>query len=227
MQVFIFCINTAKVEGGDNMANERISSFLSEMRSLKVVITTNRDYEAAKAYTRLEKFVRGCTYTSYKHRTQLVDMLLLGYKNDDISSYLGIQPQTVRYHESVNLSKPLYEIFGRDFFTLFREYATNKREIDRRLYLATRSDTSRLDYCTNTVLDLVNKLDGAYEPLESANLGDCTKELLFIIKHSKQSIEKEFDGLDVAKVEYLLRVLDGTAGTVDERFVFISRMEDL
>ena len=208
------------------MQRTNCKSFFKEMRNLKKEIQDAEDREVAVVYLELERYVLSCKYSKYKYASVLVKMLLEGRSEEDVANTLGISESTIRYHESTSLSKKLYEIFGKDFFRLMKDYRENKRELDRRLFLAFRSDTSRYDYCMSDVIsEIKNRLDS--NSIMDYNIKDCANELAFISKYSLSNMKKELSGLDIGKLEYLMKVLDGEKGSVDERFNFVYRIEEL
>lgn len=196
---------------------------------LKKEIQEKKDREMGIVYVNLEKYVLGCKYSKYKYASVLVRMLLEGRSEQDISNTLGISESTIRYHESTSLSKKLYEIFGKDFFSLMKDYKENKRDIDRRLFLALRSDTSRYDYCMSDVISEVKKriVEIKDDLVEDFDIRDCADELAFISKYSLSNMRKDLSNLDLHKLEYLMKILDGEKGSVDERFNFVYRIEEL
>lgn len=196
---------------------------------LKKEIQEKKDREMGIVYVNLEKYVLGCKYSKYKYASVLVRMLLEGRSEQDISNTLGISESTIRYHESTSLSKKLYEIFGKDFFSLMKDYKENKRDIDRRLFLALRSDTSRYDYCMSDVISEVKKriVEIKDDLAEDFDIRDCADELAFISKYSLSNMRKDLSNLDLHKLEYLMQILDGEKGSVDERFNFVYRIEEL
>lgn len=196
---------------------------------LKKEIQEKKDREMGIVYVNLEKYVLGCKYSKYKYASVLVRMLLEGRSEQDISNTLGISESTIRYHESTSLSKKLYEIFGKDFFSLMKDYKENKRDIDRRLFLALRSDTSRYDYCMSDVISEVKKriVEIKDDLVEDFDIRDCADELAFISKYSLSNMRKDLSNLDLHKLEYLMQILDGEKGSVDERFNFVYRIEEL
>lgn len=196
---------------------------------LKKEIQEKKDREMGIVYVNLEKYVLGCKYSKYKYASVLVRMLLEGRSEQDISNTLGISESTIRYHESTSLSKKLYEIFGKDFFSLMKDYKENKRDIDRRLFLALRSDTSRYDYCMSDVISEVKKriVEIKDNLVEDFDIRDCADELAFISKYSLSNMRKDLSNLDLHKLEYLMQILDGEKGSVDERFNFVYRIEEL
>ena len=202
-------------------------SFFKEMISLKRMIEEKRDKELGVLYLDLERYVLDCSYTSYKYSSTIVRMLLEGRSSEEVAQTLGIAESTVRYHETTSLSKKLYSVFGKDFFRLIRDYEENKREIDRRLFLALRFNTDRYSYCMSDIIKEVrNKLPLALsDKTDYFNVVDCGKELAFLSKYSLSSMERDMKELDLFKLEYLMKILDGSRGTVDERFNFVCRIE--
>lgn len=201
-------------------------SFFKEMRKLKEYIYSEKDKELASVYLKLERFVLDCSYVKYKYASKIVKMLLEGRTSSDIAKTLGISETTVRYHEHTSFSKKLYEIFGKDIFRILRDYHNNTKEVEKRLFLALRENTSRLDYCMSDVVSEVSSIEKS-ENIVEYDLKDCTKELAFIAKYSLANMKRDLSVLNIDKVEYLMKVLDGEKGSIDDRFNFVYRIEEL
>ncbi len=197
------------------------------MITLKKKIEKEKNRELAILYIEIERYIKDCSYSSYKYASTIVRMLLEGRKSEDIAESLGIAESTVRYHETTSLSKKLYEIFGKDFFRLIFDYEDNKREVNKRVFLALRSNSDRYSYCMSDVIKEVRIATNSTiaEKTDYFNILECTRELAFLSKYSLSNMEKELKELDVFKLEYLMKILDGERGTVDERFNFVSRIE--
>lgn len=197
-------------------------NFLSKMIKLKQEIGETKNREAAVEYVRLNKFVLGCTYTKYYKAKNLVQYFLGGHTSEQCSVYLGISQSNTRDQLRL-ISDILFNIFGEDFFELFENFKSNAKEIRKRLYVSDHSTYTSCDYISVDLLNLITsekpKKVGKYK------IEECRNEFKFIIKHSNPVIRSELKVLDKSKLNFLIGVLDGNMGTIDERFNFIKSLE--
>lgn len=207
------------------MSKVYCKSFFGELRKLKKDIYEKKDSEAGKAYMTVEKFVLGCSYTNYKEASKFVQFLMQGYTDTHIAQYFGIKEASVRWRETEDLGKKLYSIFGYDFFDLMKDYSSNKKQVDRILFVATNSGNNRSECIVSEVSNSIMFAMEGKELLEEIDISECRAELSFFAKHSISTLQKEMSELDVRKLEYLMRVLDGTAGTINDRYNFMCLMK--
>lgn len=119
-------------------------------------------------------------------------------------------------------SNRLFELFGRDFFDLFESHE-NIPEIDKRIEDAyTETDPqfsiSATDFVPADVVKSVSIIQQTQ--LKGIKMQDCAQEAQFLITHSKATLANELESLDLARVKFLLGVLDGNIGTPQERRAF-------
>lgn len=197
-------------------------NFLTKMKKLKQKIAEEKDREAAKEYMKLHNFVLSCKYTTYYKAKPLVQRFLSGASSEQCSIYLNISHSNTRDQLRL-ISDKLFDIFGDDFFELFDDFKSNIKEIHKRLYVSDHVDCTSVDYMFVDFLNLLSaervKQKGDFKAEE------CLEELKFLIRNSIPNIKSELKTLDPAKLSFLLGVLDGTAGTIDERFNFIKLLE--
>lgn len=123
-------------------------------------------------------------------------------------------------------SNRLFELFGRDFFDLFESH-DNIPEIDKRIEDAyTETDPklsiSSSDFVPSDVVKSVSAV--SHSQLKGIKMQDCGNEAQFLITHSKATLSNELESLDLARVKFLLGVLDGNIGTPQERRAFRTLM---
>lgn len=199
------------------------TSFFTRMRLLKRDIQSRRDAVAGRLFLPVEKYVRGCTYTTYKGATRFVELVLGGYSDDQVAERLGVSNNTVRWREH-ELSCILYNIFGEDFFDMMKEPEEHMEKLEKLVYL-TKVDCRREEYVPIDVIASVNEAVSEEFKLDSMGLEDCLEEISFLAKYSIPGMVEELAGLDEYKLEYLFRVLEGSAGTLDDRFVLLKELE--
>lgn len=195
---------------------ERRASFFTKMRQLKKDIYSRRDVNAAKIYAQVERYVLDCSYTTYKDARRFVKFVMGGYTDDQVSAQMGVRNETVRWREHT-LSICLYGIFGDHFFEAMQDVEANEKELDNILYYI-RSKSLREEYVLTDIVALIraDQSNTLPEDLFKFSLDDCFEEIDFLNKHSLPRVKKEFERLDVNKLQYLLSMLEGDAGSVDD-----------
>lgn len=197
-------------------------NFLTRMRSLKKKIGEEKDRGAAKMYLQIEKVVLDCDYSKYQKAKQLVRYSLDGNSADQCATYLNTSSSNIRDRLRL-ISDSLYNIFGEDLFDLFSNFSLNEEEIKKRVYVANHFKNSSTDYLFMDFLHII--LRNTVPERKSYSVYDCKQELDFILRHSIPYVKSELSTLDKGKVAFLVDVLDGKRGNLDERFNFIKSLE--
>lgn len=196
-------------------------SFFSMMVKTKLSIAEKRDRDAGKAFLKVEKFVKECSYSTYKEAQRFVNMRLSGYSYDRVAKNLGVTEETVRWRDTEVLSKKLYSLFGDDFFSLLNEYSVHKSEVDKRIFLVNMSDKRVNDYVLSDISTLINGEMIGKLSLSDVNLSSCNKEIAFLSRHSLSTIKRELADLSIEKLAYLLDILEGYSGTLEEKYYLL------
>ena len=197
-------------------------NFLSRMRTLKKKIGEEKDREAATVYLEIEKFVLSCEYSKYQKAKQLVRYSLEGDSADQCAVYLNTTCSNIRDRLRL-ISDSLYNIFGEDIFELFNNFLLNEKEIKKRVYVANHFKDSASNYLFVDFLHII--LRNTTSDKKPYSIYDCKDELEFILKHSIPYVKSELSSLDQSKVAFLIDVLDGKRGNLDERFNFIKSLK--
>lgn len=156
---------------------------------------------------KVKDFVQDGSFTSYDRAREL-----MSYMNESDSftaQMMGLTAGTVkqtRYKRSIEL----YEIFGYDFFNVISAGDSKAiEEGERRLHLAIKSYKSTDFLYRELISTILSKGDVD----SSIDISTCAKEIQFLVKYSKQSIERDIQGLDYNKLVYLIKMLDNEEGT--------------
>lgn len=200
------------------MAGNRVS-FFSRMRRLKKDIYNRKDVEAAKIFTSIDKYVRSGHYSSYRDIRRFVELALGGYSDKQMAERMGINASTVRWREH-ELSLTLYGIFGDDFFDLMGNVSANREKLRSLVYLAWNS-TRREDVVP---MEVISRMEDRIDPslaLDKMSLEDCYEEIGFLENFSIPNILRELGKLDVYKLDYLLRVAEGSAGSQEDQYTLL------
>lgn len=191
-------------------------SFLRNMDLLRREIVKTKNKEQGDIWLEVKDFVLSGRYSSYKQCSELVEMVLSGYNDSYIARSFNIEEGTVRIHKR-NISNELYAIYGKDFFELFDNFSSNKKQIISRVSYAKCFDKGSNDLLPDIISAMVSTSIGVEEPLDFIDLDSCHKEISFLVRHSLSKIKEEFKGLDILKLEYLIKVLNRKSGTVNDR----------
>lgn len=190
------------------MGSNRKNIFRS-MLTCKDKITNDRDKEAARKYLEVKSFVESGSYSPYKYAEDLAKLSLGGYADSYIARMLNIQENTLRVYRG-RVSEQLESILGKDFFDLLANYQSNRREVDRRILCALKYNLTAEDLiCSEVVVQSVMN-EGSTEVFD---LKDCKREISFLLRHSKSTIETELKSLDKKKLAYLIDLLNSKSST--------------
>lgn len=204
------------------MAGNRVS-FFTRMRQLKKDIYARRDVTAGKLFAPVEKYVRGCKYTSYKDAERFVSMVLGGYSDNQIAERMQINCNTVRWREH-DLSNILYGLFGNDFFDLMKDVEANRERLEKLIYLI-KGSSLKEDYIPMDIVNFVSERADEGQPIESMPLQECYQEVDFLCRHSIPSILGELRDLDPFKLDYLFRIIEGNSGSLDDRYELMKLLD--
>lgn len=196
------------------------------MLEFKKYIESERNRVSARVYLELQDFVLGCSYTRYKDAKMYVTLRLSGISYPEIARRMSIKEGTIRWRDSSDISEHLYEIFGTDFFTLLYDYSNNQEEVNKRIFNAISVVGNRNTLVPFSICEYVSRNLIGVEDLSSYTLMDCSKEIKFLEKYSESAILNDLATVSSEKLEYLLRVIDGTSGTKDDRCFLFSILKD-
>ena len=181
-------------------------SFFRRMLEVKEEIGQKKDVGAGRAWLKVKAFVEEGEYSSFRKADDFVKMLLSGYTDEYIARALGISEVTVRVHKR-NLSIALYDLFGDDFFDMLLDYRNHQKDVEMRILIAQESNLSCFDFVSDDVVAGISlSLEG--KSVEGdISFDDCSKEISFLVRHSKQKIKGELKSLDASKLLYLIDLL--------------------
>ena len=154
----------------------------------------------------VRSFVLEGTFTGYKKVKTLLDYW--GEPDNYVAKMTGMKEGTVRQARR-SLSNELYELFGYDFFeVIFSGSETAISEGRNRLYIA------KMGFSADSFLyrEFINDIISKGELRNDIDISTCMLEIQFLVKYSKQSINRELEFLDVNKLVYLIRMLNNEVG---------------
>ena len=183
-------------------------SFFYNLDSTILLANTSRNVELFKLCQDVKNYVMSGSFTKYKKAKTLLSFW--GEPDSLVESMIGMKQSTVRVTRR-NLSNELYEIFGYDFFTLISVGGTREIAEGRyRLNLAIKTISAD----TYIYRELINKINSSSGYNDDIDIKSCALEIDFLLRHSKQRVEKELENLDMDKLAYLIRMLNNESGSI-------------
>lgn len=195
------------------------SGFLLEFIAVKEAIGRSRDYDAGRAYLKVEKYIKKGGYSSVRYDGEFASLVMEGFDDAYIANKLGISEATARGHRR-RVGKALESILGEDFCQLFYNYKENSEEIKKRTVGLEVNDVTTSDLLPREV---IGSTFGRKQNF-SFDLKDCEDELVFLEKHCLSTISSERSSLNEDKLAYLLDLIDGYCGKTGERTDVLLRL---
>ncbi|WP_410068778.1 hypothetical protein [Ruminococcus sp.] len=165
-----------------------------------------------EALSVVKAFAWSGIYSDYSKKAVVIKTIM--WKETDAAAELGVKPEAVRKYRS-RLSNDAFAVIGVDAVDKIREGTKRQAQeivatikINERGYSSTGLFSPRL-------LSLVKEM--SVETGEKFELSECKPEMTFLHWFSALKIEEMLDRVDAERIGYLLRVLDGKAGTPKDR----------
>lgn len=162
-------------------------------------------------YNSVYDFVLSGSYTSIKIGSKVIRYTLLGKKDKEIAPLMGKDEHRIREARK-KISDTLYSIYGYDFFDLI--YEGNYDECNKRIFLVGELSKKPVDYVPLDIIDVV----GSRECKSTYDIVDCFDEVNFLVSNCRASIERQLAYLDMDKLCYLIKVLEGRKGTLSDKY---------
>lgn len=180
-------------------------------------ITRNEDL--FKLCYDVKNYVMTGNFTGYKKAKMLLSYW--GEADSFVASMTGMKQGTVRVTRR-NLSNELYELFGYDFFNIIA--TGSKKDISEGRY---RLGLVMKDISADSFLyrELINNVVLGSEYNDDIDIKSCALEIDFLVKHSKNRIEKELEMLDKDKLAYLIRMLNKESGSITNIYNLVKCFE--
>lgn len=222
---YVFVVKCAKIVfrmlGGYFMQKNHVS-FFSEYSKVELKAFEVRDEAKLKILFDTKEFANKCSYIKVKSAED-VCYYSWDKRSEEICRILGCSDTLVRNIRR-KISDALYDVLGKDYLDMIDE---GSRESLRQCYLRLSiadSNVNIYNYFPRELVDIINRSAGTVKDFDTK---DCRNEFLFLKRISLSYARNALsDGsVDPAKVEYMLRVLEGKAGTVSDTFNFLRSLD--
>lgn len=190
-------------------------SFFRNLDSLTREASSCKNEELVSFCSQIRKYIMSADFTKYKKAKEILSYW--GEPDSSVALMVGMKESTVRVTRR-NLSIELYEKFGYDFFTLLEEQSKKSLEEGKFRFEVAKDLRSASSFIPFDILNAI-RLDGSMA--EEFDIKECGDEIRFLVKYSKQNIERELGTLDKNKLMYLTRMLDGLTGSPAEIYKLI------
>lgn len=191
-----------------------MASVFREIMRTEEILRSNPDTSELRMslFNDLKNFILGGAYTNYRGKEVFLQYAF--YKDDIIAKKLGISEAGVR-RVRARLSDQLYRIIGKGTIDTILG-GTEEELASLQPYIKGLANTvSSGSLFSGEVLHLVNYL--CLDSSENFNIEDCTVELGMLRMLSFPLLKEAFNHVDIEKLNYLIRVLDGEAGDLKSR----------
>lgn len=202
-------------------------NFFTKFNELKKSIYERRVREEAELWLKLQDAILSGNFSTLKRADEFARLWLEGYNDYAVSLKLNMQESTIRQYRK-QLSDELYDITGDDFFSLFESFNKNKEKLNKILYILSHTKKNGWKGSSDLIpLDTYTIFKSCVMNEESIDfsIDDCKKELSFISRYSIQNIKKDMNKLNLERLKYVIDVLEGTKGTMDDKYLVSRCME--
>ena len=202
-------------------------NFFTKFNELKKSIYERRVREEAELWLKLQDAILSGNFSTLKRADEFARLWLEGYNDYAVSLKLNMQESTIRQYRK-QLSDELYDITGDDFFSLFESFNKNKEKLNKILYILSHTKKNGWKGSSDLIpLDTYTIFKSCVMNEESIDfsIDDCKKELSFLSRYSIQNIKKDMNKLNLERLKYVIDVLEGTKGTMDDKYLVSRCME--
>lgn len=177
-------------------------------------VSSNADPEVIAALADVAKFIRQTRITNSRYEQQVLSNI--NTNSAELCVSLNLSHSRVRQIKS-NISKRLYEMFGKDFFDI----VDDPQEVRRRLSYA------RKGYLRTSELHFITKMFAHEDRADpSTDLLDMVNEVVFLRFYSTSTLSERLKSVDKSKVALLLDILHGKEGDKGTRELLTQALEE-
>lgn len=165
------------------------------------LISHSSDPSRVAFLVEVKEFIKLGVCLSYKHKMKYLPYW--GSSSAEVSRVLGVSAATVRSATS-KMSAELWDQFGHDFFNRMAD----NPQLVRDRFNVVQNYRGMDDLFMFGFRQLLPKpVDGL-----DIKIRNCKKEIEFLKKHAKKSVEEEIKSLNHENLSYVLDLLDGEPG---------------
>lgn len=176
--------------------------------------------EKLRVIWNVRNYIKSGSFSSRKNAARV--LYYWGYPDSYVSKRTGLSETNVRNIRGTT-SEELYKIFGEAFLDNLDKGSEESLRACRQSLDLIVSGRSAKDFFSMDLIDYVNSKStgGSFE------ISECHKEYEFLKKYSLPVFRADLSRVDVNKVAFLLRVLDGTEGMLEDTYGFMKRLKEL
>lgn len=182
-----------------------------EIKLLKDEVKTLPDSELRKeVLDSIIEFIKTSGFYKSRNFDDFIKYMELPDKK--IATLMGVRETWVRTMKSRS-TKAFFEIFPSDVFTIIRD--GDEKELSHLLKVVDLLSLSlkSSEIIPENILDETGYLDDGRLPkkkeFSSFDISDCNAEIKFLRQHSLTQVRQQLRNLDVEKIKFLLRLIDG------------------
>lgn len=198
-----------------------MASFFVEYDMAEKAMRERKDLKRLKLLSEVKAFAKSCTYTRRKHATDVI--YYWTKESKDVAVLTGLKDGDIRGIKT-QVSKQLFEIFGRDFFD---KICNGSDEDFMDCHFKFKSVTNTKDayyFFPREYIDIIREDDVS---IKEFDVKDCAEEYKFLKSFCMQNFRGKIRTLDKDKLCFLLNILEGKAGSPRDRYGMSKRLAEL
>ncbi len=195
-------------------------TFFVEFDEVERIVKDRGDTVRIKLLIEVKNYAKGCTYSSRKNAKEVITYW--SRPSEDVATILGMSDGNVRQIKTM-LSDSLYTIFGGDFLEKICKGSIEDLRECKLLLQVLKQKSSIERYFSKEEVDIVASLASH----EDFDISECKEEYLFLKRHCLQNFKLELLKVDPSKVAFLMRVIEGKAGTPRDIYGFIKKFNEM
>lgn len=188
-----------------------MKNIFSQLRRLEEYVKGDSSLDRRALFERVKNFVYAGEYSTYKDIKRFLKFEYL--PESQLAGKLGVKDSSVRQIRK-RVSSEAFAIIGEEFLNTI-EFGT-----DKELKMALREFTFiEKQYRTSDLFfsEFVRLVEDSQYDAGTFSMGDCKYELTLLHWLSLDKIKDLLANVDVTRLDYVLKVLDGKAGTNKDR----------
>lgn len=170
-------------------------------------------------YIKSSGFYKSRNFDSFVQYMELPD--------EKIASILGIRKDLVRTLKSRS-TKAFYSIFPSNIFTIIRDGSERELQNLQRVLDILSLSLKSTELFPSLILEDIGYSDNGKTPkkkeFSAYSFSECANEIKFLRQHSFSQVRQQLRNLDLEKIKFLLRLIDGQESS--SRYVERARLLD-
>lgn len=188
-----------------------MKNIFKRMLELSVIVSGETNTYKMKLFNELNEFLYSGDFTSYKNKAQFLKVATM---SDSVIAKTMKQSEGAIRKTRMRLTEEFYKCVDMHYLEII-EFGTDvEAKTALREFQFIKMGVKAKDLFLDDLLTLIN--DAQYED-DVFEVGDCKYELTLLNWLTTEKIKSLMTNVDITRLGYLLKVIDGKAGTAKDR----------